>query len=169
VDYWDYLGWKDALASPFYTQRQRGYGRLVTPEFVLNGRAWWPDQGGLGKPKKDAGRLEVRPEGILSFRISFEPKEAGPWVAHAALLGFGIVSDVKAGENGGSTLRHDFAALGYANAPLRDGKAVLEIKQPNVRVKPERYGAAVWVTKEGENTPVQAAGGWLDAPLPKPR
>jgi hypothetical protein len=43
VDYWDYLGWKDTLASPKFTERQRGYGRSIsngqiyTPQMVVNG------------------------------------------------------------------------------------------------------------------------------------
>ena len=39
VDYWDYLGWRDVLASPEYTARQKSYGRLVTPQVLLNGRS----------------------------------------------------------------------------------------------------------------------------------
>ncbi len=45
VDYWDYLGWKDTLASPAFTKRQRAYaiirgdGQVYTPQAVLNGRA----------------------------------------------------------------------------------------------------------------------------------
>lgn len=45
VDYWDYLGWKDTLASPRYSQRQRRYahargdGAVYTPQVVVNGRA----------------------------------------------------------------------------------------------------------------------------------
>ncbi len=44
VDYWDYLGWKDTLASPAYSKRQRDYARargdrqIYTPQIVLNGR-----------------------------------------------------------------------------------------------------------------------------------
>lgn len=43
VDYWDYLGWKDTLASPKYTARQRDYarargdGQVYTPQTVING------------------------------------------------------------------------------------------------------------------------------------
>lgn len=43
VDYWDYLGWKDTLASPKFTSRQRSYadergdGRVYTPQVVVNG------------------------------------------------------------------------------------------------------------------------------------
>lgn len=43
IDYWDYLGWKDTLAKPKHTARQRGYGHtrgdreLYTPQVVVNG------------------------------------------------------------------------------------------------------------------------------------
>jgi hypothetical protein len=44
VDYWDYLGWSDTLASPANTKRQRGYARtfgqrqIYTPQMVIDGR-----------------------------------------------------------------------------------------------------------------------------------
>ncbi len=44
VDYWDYLGWKDTLASPDNTSRQRNYalargdGQVYTPQAVIDGR-----------------------------------------------------------------------------------------------------------------------------------
>src|SRR5206468_1774353 len=28
IDYWDYLGWKDTLAKPRHTARQRGYAKM---------------------------------------------------------------------------------------------------------------------------------------------
>ena len=43
VDYWDYLGWRDTLAKPEYSQRQydyasaRGDGQVYTPQMVING------------------------------------------------------------------------------------------------------------------------------------
>jgi hypothetical protein len=43
IDYWDYLGWKDTLASPDNTARQHGYARargdmVYTPQVVVNGK-----------------------------------------------------------------------------------------------------------------------------------
>jgi hypothetical protein len=43
VDYWDYLGWKDTLAHPLFTARQRGYAhargdrQVYTPQMIVNG------------------------------------------------------------------------------------------------------------------------------------
>lgn len=43
VDYWDYLGWRDTLASAEFSRRQqdyaarRGDGRVYTPQMVING------------------------------------------------------------------------------------------------------------------------------------
>ncbi|NND50107.1 MAG: DUF1223 domain-containing protein, partial [Rhizobiales bacterium] len=43
VDYWDFLGWKDTLADPAYSERQRDYARrrgdsqVYTPQVVVGG------------------------------------------------------------------------------------------------------------------------------------
>jgi hypothetical protein len=43
IDYWDYLGWKDTLAKPRHSARQRGYAHqrgdreVYTPQVVVNG------------------------------------------------------------------------------------------------------------------------------------
>jgi hypothetical protein len=45
IDYWDYLGWKDTLALPGHTNRQRAYSQMrgdreiYTPQAVINGMA----------------------------------------------------------------------------------------------------------------------------------
>ncbi len=45
VDYWDYLGWKDTLADPKFSLRQRAYSRergdrgIYTPQVIVNGKA----------------------------------------------------------------------------------------------------------------------------------
>lgn len=43
VDYWDYLGWKDTLAKPAFSARQRGYAeaqndkQVYTPQIMVDG------------------------------------------------------------------------------------------------------------------------------------
>lgn len=43
VDYWDYIGWKDAFAKPEFTKRQKQYARVMqaksifTPQAIING------------------------------------------------------------------------------------------------------------------------------------
>ena len=43
IEYWDYLGWKDTLADPRNSARQKGYahvrgdGQVYTPQVVVNG------------------------------------------------------------------------------------------------------------------------------------
>jgi hypothetical protein len=43
IDYWDYLGWKDTLADPRHSARQRAYSKVrgdrevYTPQVVVNG------------------------------------------------------------------------------------------------------------------------------------
>lgn len=60
VDYWDYLGWRDTLASKENTQRQRDYARsfgnnsVYTPQAVINGRT----QVNGAKRKSVLGALE---------------------------------------------------------------------------------------------------------------
>lgn len=45
IDYWDYLGWKDTLALPGHTKRQKAYShmrgdrQIYTPQVVVNGVA----------------------------------------------------------------------------------------------------------------------------------
>lgn len=162
VDYWDYLGWRDVLASPEYTARQQSYGRLVTPQLLLNGRSL----GGIGeaprKPKSDAGALEIRSEGIASHRVRFRSNgaDSGGLVAHVALLGFGVASNVTRGENGGSVLRHEFVVLDHAQRKLSDGLAAVSLRA-NPAVRASRLGVAAWVSRGDDPTPLQAAGGYL--------
>jgi hypothetical protein len=45
VQIWDYLGWRDTLAKPAFTRRQKAYAanvagrRVYTPQAIVNGRA----------------------------------------------------------------------------------------------------------------------------------
>jgi hypothetical protein len=57
IDYWDYLGWRDTLANPAHSARQRAYarvrgdGQVYTPQIVVNGAAdaLGSDQGSIDR------------------------------------------------------------------------------------------------------------------------
>jgi hypothetical protein len=175
VDYWNSLGWKDHLSAPEFTKRQSDYAQLwhaenvYTPCFVLNGNEWhgWlvrhDAPGALGE---DIGVLEVKSIGTNLWSATFVPAHpgTGKFEIHAALLSGGLNSDVKAGENRGRRLHHEFAALDLVSVGMADsngiahGKFILDTSR---YASEKSLALAVWVTRPGELVPVQATGGWL--------
>lgn len=169
VDYWDRLGWPDRFATKKFTARQYLYRavweapNVYTPCFVLDGGEWRERvHRQPPKPADEQGVLHVEVAGgrcRVSFASKFDPNLK--YEAHAALLGANITTQVKAGENRGETLRHEFVALMTAHSGLRDGAgefALPKSDQPGV----PRRALAVWITRKGGIEVLQAAGGWLD-------
>ncbi|HVZ66037.1 MAG TPA: DUF1223 domain-containing protein [Lacunisphaera sp.] len=163
VTYWDRLGWPDRFARREFTDRQYAYATawgsdtVYTPAFVLDGAEW--RRGTVSQAVgADAGTLTIDyADGAC--RVAFD--RAGDLVAHVALLGAGIVSSVRSGENAGRTLRHDFVALVVVSAPLVAGKAGVALPIPADKTI-ARHAIAAWVTRRGDLKPLQATGGWLD-------
>lgn len=171
VTYWDNLGWPDRLAQRAFTDRQYAYAAawhrdsVYTPCFVRDGREW--QVGPVATAGPPAGILRVRYDPANGAAIvEFEPVSPGPaeLEVNAALLGGGLKVAVRAGENSGRTLEHEFAALATARAPLVRAatvcRATLSLTPPVGR--PPRLALAVWVTRRGELAPLQAAGGWIE-------
>jgi hypothetical protein len=71
VDYWDYLGWRDTLADPANSKRQKAYAyvrgdrQVYTPQMVVNGVAHaigsdWPAvERAIGQSRNQPGVLSV--------------------------------------------------------------------------------------------------------------
>ena len=166
VDYWDRLGWRDRFARREFTARQSawssqwGSDTVYTPGFVLDGVEW--RQGSARPPPasaEQAGTLSAEFGANGVCRVTFAP--VGDFEVHVALLGGGIFSEVRAGENGGRTLRHEFVVLALKSARFTDGG--VEVNLPKSTDKAvARQALAVWVTRRGELVPLQATGGWLD-------
>ena len=172
VDYWDRLGWRDRFASPQWTERQRRYaalwrsGSVYTPAVVVNGReqrGW--SSANLSQPnEREAGVLSVSSLDAKNFAVAFRPQEGSgtEYEAHLALLGSGISTNVRAGENSGRNLAHDFVVLDLRNGDLKSKQGRARASLTTVAVEPgARKAVAVWVTRRGELDPQQAVGGWL--------
>jgi len=143
VDYWDSLGWKDRFASPAHTQRQaqqravNGARFSYTPQVVIDGR-----------DRKDWPRLSVdgaRPPASVTITLSRDGERVTAEVVPGAaappeLAGFWAVTEsghrtgVKAGENDGATLVHDFVVRDYQ--PLPAWAAMPGVPQRLVRASP---------------------------------
>ena len=174
VNYWDNLGWKDRLASAEFTQRQHIYasgwrsGTVYTPEFVLNGREWqWSGADALARESNERpGSLTVLENGAGNFTVTFGPTKpmTGQVLAHVALLGFGVKSDVARGENAGRKLMHDFVVLAQGDSALEGSALRAEFKLPEDGSQSHPRAIAAWVSAGGDPTPIQATGGWLSQP-----
>ena len=171
VVYWDRLGWRDRFASKAGTEREYTYadkwgsGSVYTPCFVQDG-AEWRESFGRTAPKpatEKIGMLAVECGDDGACRVNFSPENGASradYDVHVAQLGGGIASEVRAGENEGRTLRHEFVALSLQHAPLVRGAAEIVLTPVTVEGVTRR-SLAVWVTRRGELAPVQATGGWL--------
>lgn len=130
VTYWDRLGWPDRYADPLHTQRQAevrdrlGARQLYTPQTVLEGRdwrGWWQGQA-LPRPATSAAPLALSLSGRgQAVDVELHPRPGAPLPAR--LQAFWAVSEdghstqVKAGENEGSLLRHAAVVRGYTPIP----------------------------------------------------
>lgn len=126
TDYWDYLGWKDRFADPAYDTRHReaasrGGAKVVyTPQVVFEGREFqqWrrtnSEKLTASSPIKTARaelRVSAASAGAQQLQVDIAGKTlpgARPAEAYVALYENGLSSDVKAGENKGVVLHHDF-------------------------------------------------------------
>ncbi len=173
VDYWDYIGWDDRFASPEYSARQRRYASaknlrtVYTPGFLLNGEEW-RSFFGLRKLSLDdsgmPGQLNAVVDGqsIDATYITKQPIHSDLMI-NIAVLGFDIKTDVKAGENRNRQLIHDFVVLGHKVVPLfkQQGRYVVKTDLPELKQTAMKKGIALWVNKQRDLTPIQAAGNWL--------
>lgn len=169
MNYWDRLGWRDRLSTPAFTQREYAYSAawgassVYTPCFVRDGQEYHPKSGSPDLEAAQPGPLtldEKEGQVTLTFRPS---RPHAHLVAHAAQLAGGISDHVKAGENAGATLTHDFVVVALADAamtPAPDGtvKATFSLPPPLVANAPKQAVAA-WVTESDSLTPLQAIGG----------
>jgi hypothetical protein len=121
IDYWDYLGWKDTLASPKNSARQKAYahvrgdGQVYTPQAVINGsvHALGSDKAAIERAiakSRQNGTMSLAPvtvtlaDGRLNLAVA--AAESIPASAEAWLCGLAktVTVPIARGENKGRTI-----------------------------------------------------------------
>lgn len=166
VDYWDQLGWPDPYAKADYSERQRNLvsqgllSQVYTPGFLVNSHEWRGWFNGKPLPQQSASKPGVLHAELNNKQLSIHFDSDEILTAHIAILGMGLSSEVEAGENRGRTLVHDFVVLDKS-AFEGQGHWQLEIEErPEAQQK--KMVLAVWLTKPGSLSVIQAAGGYLE-------
>lgn len=152
VDYWNDLGWVDRFSQRRFSERQQdlvratGLRTAYTPQLILNGRDY-RDFGGI---ETQVARSDARPE-VVRLRLEARRRAATLHVTalvervatandkaslYVALYENNLETDVRAGENRGRRLRHDYVVRTFI------GPAVLT---PD---KPTRWEADIAILKD---------------------
>ena len=142
---------------------------------MLNGKEWHDWFTGKSGPRSDGGKagvLTATSTDTNHWQVGFVPENPAMmrYEIHAALLAGGIVSEVKAGENKGRRLNHDFVAVNLVQIGMTTSNGVANgnfILNQSGLASGTTLALAVWVARAGELEPVQTTGGWLFAPPAK--
>jgi hypothetical protein len=144
VNYWDYIGWPDRYATPAHTNRQRQISAwnkqngIYTPQMVLNGGDWrgWgvigPFNSAFPASKTVAtSSINLTQTGADQFEAVITPvaganNPPATWSAYWTITEHGHITEVKAGENNGETLLHDYVVRQYT--PVGDYSAAVPQK-----------------------------------------
>lgn len=178
VDYWDYLGWQDTLASEKNSERQRGYaktrgdGSVYTPQVVVNGAAHavGSDRSDIEKQiaktalKFAAKRVAMRfwrTSNMIIVQTASAPAntnvtEATIWLAPVRDK---VEVEIQHGENRGKTLKYFNVVHELMPIGVWTGKA-MQIQlaaMPFLRPGSTRYAVLM---QEGTTGPIVGAA-WL--------
>jgi hypothetical protein len=121
VDYWDYIGWRDTLASPAFTARQKAYAaangdrRVYTPQIIIDGLV--PAAGGdeaeirqaIGQARGLDGAMTVsmrlaKVDGHYSVEVAEGAN--GPASVLALRVVRAATVEIRRGENAGKSLTY---------------------------------------------------------------
>jgi hypothetical protein len=175
VDYWDYLGWKDTLAKPENTERQKLYGKafgkreVYTPQAVINGRIH-VKAGKRGAVDAAVSEMQRTGNGLTvdidvkrtgeSVVIETAGAKDGKGDAHLVLVHFDPMRPVtiERGENKGKTITYANPVTGIQTAGMWHGKAA-RFELPRSEIN-QKGGCAILlqsVNKEGLPGPILGA------------
>jgi hypothetical protein len=178
VDIWDYIGWKDTLATPKNSERQRAYSRLLgsgpvyTPQVVVNGVAQ-----GVGSDAREIDAAMKRAKNALvnkhvSVRLmqhrnsviiqigdapaGAEVKDSTIWLA---VVQKSVDVPIQSGENAGQTLRYFNVVRELTPVGAWSGQAATIQLLRSAFMRPDIEDVIVLI-QEGDYGPIIGAA-WL--------
>ncbi|HEY3326373.1 MAG TPA: DUF1223 domain-containing protein [Novimethylophilus sp.] len=170
VDYWDYIGWQDRFAKPAFTARQReqaAIGFVYTPQVMLNGqdfRGWGSAarfEETVAAINRTAPRADIRlslnqAPGKLEADIVVQLAKQEDAAVYLALYENDLSTQVKAGENSGTTLHHDYVVREWLGPYAANGKHIRQTIALKPGWKAKDSGIVAFVQNRGSGEILQA-------------
>ncbi|NOH81751.1 DUF1223 domain-containing protein [Vibrio sp. RE86] len=166
VDYWDYLGWEDKFAKAEFSQLQRLYsaygvvGSVYTPGFVVDGKEWrgffnWVNRSLPVNDLEPSQRITLIRKGN-----EFELKFASEQLLDATILFLSNdqTTIIKAGENRGKSLDHDFIVMEREQGRSDKGQWRFSYSGDLTQID----AVAAWVSPAGQFTRIQTVAGKIE-------
>jgi len=179
VDYWDYIGWKDPFARGEFAVRQHKLAQMrrpvivYTPQVLLQGqdfRRWgssaFPEAVARINAKPARARITLSIDtvtpGAIQARLGaqlFDPADLKNAAVYLAAYENKLASDVRAGENRGKRLEHDFVVREWIG-PIGFGEG-LKLEQKRALpllpgADPKHLGVAAFVQNRSNSEVLQA-------------
>jgi hypothetical protein len=175
VDYWDYLGWRDTLASPEKSQRQYDYAKargdmeVYTPQVVVDGGSHYRGsnrsvilaaiaraQAAVPQNPVDISIVADEDEFTVEIGKGNVAQEATLWLMPFAPS---IVVKIEKGENAGKDIVYHNVARKLVPAGMWHGEAITLTLPKQDILLPDCRGAAA-LLQQGKAGPILAAAAW---------
>ena len=172
VDYWDYLGWKDTLASPAFTSRQKGYSamrgdrQVYTPQAVINGVSH-----AIGSQRSEIDKAisnSSQKDNILSVDVTINKTNGDFKASVAAAQGLSgeiwvlpVLKEravqIGRGENSGRSVTYSNVVRGMVRVGTWNGNA-MTVDVPASALPAECEGFVVLLQAGSDKKPAQIIG-----------
>lgn len=184
VDYWNYLGWKDPFSQKLFSDRQHRMARVhqartvYTPQLLLNGRELprWRYQGvdairrvNADRPRADIALTITHEADRMDIGADVRARDSSNGEVFIVLYENNLPNHIRAGENEGRTLQHEFVVRRWHGPiPLDKGDVTHIERQVNLDTtwKPKDLGVVAFV-QDHNNGEVWQALARPSCPSPK--
>ncbi|MFL5094598.1 MAG: DUF1223 domain-containing protein [Xanthobacteraceae bacterium] len=167
IDYWDYLGWKDTLAKPGHTARQRAYASargdraVYTPQAVVNGAVHVQGsdkaaiERAIGQTRHQAGTLSLPVAvsvegGRIDVKVPASADVRGKGDIWLCALTAAVPIAIGRGENRGRTITYHNVVRRWMKLGQWNGVA-RSVSVPVSDLEPENASSVAVLVQAGED------------------